>query len=118
MTIGLTNSYTTVAVIPEFPASGRVTSAPSGIYTCPPNKKAKITASMILDAVGADSIYALAVKRGLVYIPIGAFIGTGPETTSKGEAILEAGDILTNIGNSGSTNGTVDIDAMIQEIDV
>lgn len=113
---GITNSYSTVASIPEFNASARVVNAATGLYTCPVGKKAKVKASLNLDALGADATYALAVKRGATYIPIGEHVTTN--NISTGEAELDAGDILTNIGDSGSTNGTCDIDAIIQEVSI
>jgi len=113
---GVTNSYSTVATIPEFNASGRVTNASLGIYTVPAGKKAKIKASMNLDAVGVDATYAIAIKRGSTYIPIGKHIAVNE--ISDGTAEMDAGDILTNIGDAGSTNGTCDIDAIIQEVSI
>lgn len=117
MTIGLTNSYTTVVVIPEFAVSGRVTNANTGVYTCPAGRKALVKkASAVIDALGVDSTYAVAVKRGVTFFPIGEFVGLHKE--SSGSALLNAGDILTNFGDAGSTNGTVDMDAIIQETTV
>lgn len=114
---GITTSYTTVAVIPVFPVTARVTNAAVGLYTCPAGKKAIVReVSLNLDAVGADTTYAVAVKRGGTYFPIGAH--AAPNEISTGQTTLEAGDILTNIGNAGSTNGTCDMDAIIQEVSV
>ena len=111
---GTTTSYTTVAVIPEFNASARVVNAATGLYTVPANKKAKVEGSMNLDAVGADATYAIATLRGGTYIPIGEHVAVN--AVSKGVAELDAAEILTNIGDSGSTNGTCDMDAKIQEV--
>jgi len=115
---GVTNSYSTIAVIPEFPVSARVTNANLGLYTCPANKKAKVKGSMNLDALGADATYAIAVKRGSTFFPVGGHIGVNGISVIKTEVTLEATDILTNIGDSGSTNGTCDMDCSIQEISV
>lgn len=113
---GVTNSYSTIAVIPEFPVSLRVVAAATGLYVCPSLKKAKAKGSMNLDAVGADATYAIAVKRGSTYFPVGLHIAVNGISVITGEITLEAGDILTNIGDAGSTNGTCDMDCMIQEI--
>jgi len=113
---GITSSYTNVATIPEISKSLRVVDANIGLYTCPAAKKAKIKGSMNLDAVGADATYALAVKRGATFFPIGEHVAVNG--ISKGDTELDATDILTNIGDAGSTNGTCDQDATIQEISV
>jgi len=105
-----------VAVIPEFPVTGRITNANTGLYTVPPNKKAKVRGSMNLDAVGADATYAIAVKRGATFTPVGQHVGVNGVSFIQGVVILEAGDILTNIGDAGSTNGTCDMDISVQEI--
>jgi len=113
---GVTSSYSNVATIPEFSQSARVTNANTGLYTCPANKKAKVKGSMNLDAVGVDATYAIAVKRGATFTPIGEHVAVNG--ISKGDTELDAGDILTNIGDAGSTNGTCDQDATIQEVTV
>jgi len=71
---------------------------------------------MNLDAVGADATYAIATLRGGTYIPIGEHVAVN--AVSVGEAELDAAEILTNIGDAGSTNGTCDMDAIIQELPV
>jgi len=113
---GITSSYSTVATIPEFNASARVVVAGTGLYTVPANKKAKVRGSMNLDAVGADATYAIATLRGGTFVPIGAHVAVNG--ISIGEAELDATEILTNIGDAGSTNGTCDMDAKIQEVTV
>jgi len=113
---GLTNSYSDITVIPEFPVSDRVTVASTGLYTCPAGKKAKVKGSMNLDAVGADATYAIAVLRSGTYFPVGEHVAVNGISVIAGEVTLEAGDILTNIGDAGSTNGTCDMDCMVQEI--
>jgi len=69
---------------------------------------------MNLDAVGADATYALAILRAGTFIPIGAHVAVNGISTAN-DFVLEVGDILTNIGDAGSTNGTCDQDAYIQE---
>jgi len=113
---GTTVSYSTVAVVPEFPKSLRVVNANTGLYTCPAGKKAKVRGSMNLDAVGADATYAIAVKRGATFFPVGVHVVVNGISTIATEITLEAGDILTNVGDAGSTNGTCDMDCSIQEI--
>jgi hypothetical protein len=95
----------------------RVTNAAVGLYTC--TARTRLTAmSMTLSAVGADATYAIAIKRGVDYIPIGAFVDVGINKISvlQGSMMLEVGDIITNVGDSGSTNGTCDISANIEEL--
>lgn len=119
MTIGLFNSYTNVVVVPEFGVSSRVVDSDVGLYVCPADKKAMIKkVSMIIDALGGDATYAVAVKRGTEFFPIGKFVNANAEQESNGSTLLDAGDRITNIGDSGSKNGTIDMDAIIQEVDV
>lgn len=113
---GITASYSTVSTIPQFTVRARVTVAATGLYTCPAGKKAKVTGSMNLDAVGADATYAIAVLRAGTFIPVGAHVVVNGISNINGEITLEAGDILTNVGDAGSTNGTCDMNASIQEI--
>lgn len=115
---GVTSSYSTIAVIPEFHRSARVVVAGTGLYTCPAGKKAKVRGSMNLDAVGADATYAIAILRGGTFTPVGEHVVVNGISVISGEVTMEAGDILTNIGDAGSTNGTCDMDASIQEISV
>jgi len=114
---GLTVSYGAPSVIPEFTARARVVVAATGLYTCPANKKAKVKGSMNLDAVGADATYAIATLRGGTFIPVGEHVAVNG--ISRADAIeMDAADILTNIGDAGSTNGTADMNAIIQELPV
>jgi len=115
---GITNSYSTVATIPQFTARARVVVAGTGLYTCPAGKKAKVTGSMNLDAVGADATYAIAILRAGTFIPVGAHVVVNGISNINGEITLEAGDILTNVGDAGSTNGTCDMNASIQEVSI
>jgi len=94
---------------------GRVTNANTGLFTIV--TKTRLTAmSMTLNTVGADATYAIAIKRGITFIPVGAFVavGSGLVSVLNGSMMLEIGDIITNIGDSGSTNGTCDISANIE----
>jgi len=113
---GKTNSYSTIAVIPEVNFRGRVVVAGTGLYTVPALKKAKVKGSMNLDAVGADATYAIAVLRGATFIPVGAHVAVNGISVIQGEVTMVAADILTNVGDAGSTNGTADMDASVQEI--
>lgn len=95
---------------------GRVVLATTGLYTVPANRQTKIIgATMILDAVGADATYALAILRSGTFRPIGKFVAVGGESFLTGELLLQAGDIITNVGDAGSTNGTCDQTVTIQE---
>jgi len=115
---GITSSYGTVSTIPEFPLNARVIVATVGLYLCPANKKAKVTGMMILDAVGADATYALAVRRGGTFFPLDVFVVAGGVSRVNKEITMDATDLFTNIGDSGSTNGTTDMTAQVQEITV
>jgi len=112
---GLSVSYGTPSVIPEFTARGRVVVAGTGLYTCPTDRKAKARGSMNLDAVGADASYAIATLRGGTFIPVGEHVGANGISRAD-EIEMDAADILTNIGDAGSTNGTCDMNAIIQEL--
>jgi len=70
---------------------------------------------MSLNAVGADATYALAILRGATFIPVGNFVAADGVISLANDFLLEVGDILTNVGDAGSTNGTTDMDAYIQE---
>jgi len=97
----------------------RVTAAATGVYTVPAGKVSKILgATMVLDAVGADATYALAVLRAGSYRAIGAYVPAGGASILSNIIILAAGDILTNIGDNGSTNGTVDMSLSFKEFNV
>jgi len=112
---GLTVSYGTPSVIPEFTARARVVVAGTGLYVVPANRKAKARGSMNLDAVGADATYAIATLRGATYIPVGEHVAVNGISRADGIE-MDAADILTNIGDAGSTNGTADMNAIIQEL--
>lgn len=95
---------------------GRVINANTGLYTVPANRVAKIIgATMILDAVGVDATYAVAVLRAGTFRPVAQFIAVGGESLLSGELLLQAGDIVTNVGDAGSTNGTCDQTVTLQE---
>jgi len=113
---GITVSLGVASNIVEFNVTNRVLNQNTGLYTCPASKKAKVVGSMNLDAVGGDTSYALAVLRGGTFTPIGAHVVTNG--ISVGQAQLDAGDIYTAIGDAGSTNGTCDMNATVQEVPV
>jgi len=69
---------------------------------------------MSLDATGADATYAIAILRAGTFIPIGDHVAVN-QISRANDFLLEVGDILTNVGDAGSTNGTTDMDAYIQE---
>jgi len=112
---GTTTSYTTIAKIPEFTVRARVIVAGTGLYTVPAGQKAKVEGSMNLDATGVDATYAISTLRGGVFIPVGEHVAVNGISRADGIE-MDAGDILTNIGDSGSTNGTCDMNAKIQEV--
>lgn len=95
---------------------GRVTAAATGLYTVPAGKVAivkSITGN--LDAVGGDATYAVAILRGGTYRPVGLHVAVNAISIYTGEMLLIAGDIITNIGDAGSTNGTIDMTASVKE---
>jgi len=116
--IGVSNSYSTVAVIPQKSEVSRVTNANTGLYVVPASKKSKVTGMMILDTVGADATYALAVKKGATFFPLDVFVAAGGVSRVNNEITMVAAEIFTNVGDAGSTNGTVDMAAQVQEISV
>lgn len=98
----------------------RIVNANNGIYVVPAKKEARVTDMLgNLNAVGGDAAYAIAVKRfssGL-FESITNFQIAGVD--QKASAItLKAGDILTDIGNTGSTNGTFDLAATVEEFGI
>lgn len=94
----------------------RVLNANTGLSTVPANTRRKVTGfTMNLDAVGADATYSIAILRGGTFIPVGAHVAVNGISTLQGELLLQAGDILTNIGDAGSTNGTCDMTATFQD---
>ncbi len=97
--------------------SGRIINANTGIYTVPANRRARVTDIVgVLDTVGVDATYAVAIKRAIGggFDAITLFKVIDIEMKAS-EVTLETGDILTNIGDSGSTNGTFDLSATIEE---
>jgi len=114
---GVTNSYSSVSSIPEISVVQEVVASATGAYTCPANTKSKIVhASMSLESVGADATYSIAILRSAVYTAFGLFVAA--LGLSEGSGMMQAADILTMIGDSGSTNGDGHIVATIQEISI
>lgn len=98
---------------------GRVLNADTGLYTVPTGRSARVTGiTMNLDATGADATYAAAIKRGSTFIPVGAHVAVNGISIFSGVMVLEAGDIVTNVGDAGSTNGTCDMTCTVKEFPV
>lgn len=100
-----------------FRVAGRVINSAVGIYTVPTGKRARVSDMLgNLNAVGADATYAIAILKfiGGAYIPITTFRGVNVDMLAS-QTVLESGDILTNTGDAGSTNGTFDLAATIEE---
>jgi len=96
----------------------QTSNATPGIYICPAGKVAKVIQFCgNLDAVGADSTYAIAVNDGGTFRPLGAHVAVNGISCMVGSILLKAGDWLANVGDSGSTNGTIDLIATIREYD-
>jgi len=94
----------------------RVTNAATGLYTVPTGKVAVVTSiTGNLDAVGADATYAVAINRGGTVFPVGAHVAVNGISRWVGSMVLEATDIITNVGDAGSTNGTMDMSASVKE---
>lgn len=94
----------------------RVTNANTGLYTVPTGKIAVVTSiTMNLDAVGADATTAIAILRSSTFFPIGAHVAVNGISTWIGSMVLEAGDIITNVGDAGATNSTCDMSASVKE---
>ena len=99
--------------------AARVLNANTGLSTVPANTRRRVTSfTMNLDAVGADATYAIAILRGGTFTPVGEHVAVNAISTLQGELLLQAGDILTNIGDAGSTNGTCDMTATFQDYPV
>jgi len=117
--VGRVASYNVPQVLGLDTRIGRVTVAGTGLYTVPAGKKARCTEiTGVVDALGADASYAVSILRGGNNRPIGAFVVVNGKSEFVGELALQAGDIVTNVGDAGSTNGTVDMTCTIQEFDV
>lgn len=116
--VGTTTALNQVQSLGGETKEGRVTNANTGLYTVPAGKKAKVTAvTGVVNAVGGDATYAIAIKRGVNFRPIGPFVAVGPLSSFTGELNLIAGDIITNVGDAGATNATVDMTATVKEYD-
>lgn len=97
----------------------RVVNANTGLSTVPANTVRRMTScTMNLDAVGADATYAIAILRGGTFFPIGAHVAVNGISFFSGEMLLQAGDIITNIGDNGSTNGTCDMTTTFQDYEI
>lgn len=98
--------------------AGRVTNAATGIYTVPADTETRITDIVgNLNAVGVDATYAVAFLRSGVYTAITTFKAVNVDMKASA-IVLQAGDILTNVGDAGSTNGTFDLSATLEEFGV
>ena len=88
-----------------------------GIYTVPNAKRTRATdIKGVVNTVGADATYAIAIKvfsTGL-FKAITNFEGAGAQQSASA-VTMEAGDILTNIGDSGATNANFSLSATIEE---
>jgi len=97
----------------------RVTNNAVGVYVVPAGKITKVLgATMVVDAVGSDATAALAILRGGSFRAIGAYVLDGGASILSNVIILEAGDRVTNVGDSGATNTTCDMSITFKEFDV
>ena len=101
-----------------FVISARVVNANNGVYTVPAGKRARITNVLgIVDALGTDPSASIARLRSLVFTGLTIPRGVGIEQFISA-VTFEAGDTLTNIGNTGGTNTTFDLSASVEEFSV
>jgi len=111
------NQSNAAGTIKRFTA--RVVNANIGVYTVPADTKSRLTEIKgVLDAVGGDATYTLAIKRlSGVFDPLDLFVGAvSPNNVVNVSLVtLLPGEILTDIGDSGSTNGTMDISLSVEE---
>lgn len=102
-------------------AQGRIVSADVGIYIVPVGKESRVTdMHLVVDTVGSSARVGLAIKRvSGVFSPISIQVGqTPPNNITTASAItLVEGERLTDIGNTGGKNATVDISATIEEFE-
>lgn len=116
MTSRLTVRNSVQVVNSESLKEGRVTVAGTGLYTVPAGRVAIVKSiSGNLDAVGADATYAVSIIRGANNRPVGEHVAVNAISRFIGEMMLIAGDIITNVGDAGSTNGTMDMTASVKE---
>lgn len=96
--------------------NARVLNANTGLYEVPAGRIAVVKSiTMNLDAVGADATYAVAIENAGTFRPIGAHVAVNGISVFNGEMLLSAGDVITNIGDAGSTNATADMTASVKE---
>jgi len=97
---------------------GRVVAAATGLYTVPAGKVALVTSiTGVIDALGADASAAVAILRAGTFRPVGAFVVINGKSEYNGRMVLQAGDIITNVGDAGATNTTIDMTASVKEYD-
>ncbi len=94
---------------------GRVTNSNLGLFTA--TRKTIVTSiTGIVDAIGSDLLHSVAIKRGATFTPLGEFVAVNKQSVYIGEFTMDIGDIITHIGDSGGTNGTLDMSANIREL--
>jgi len=102
----------------EVTKEGRVTNAATGLYTVPSGKVARVKSiTARVETVGGDATYAAAITRGANTRAVADFVAVDKVSAFNGELLLQAADIITNIGDSGATNGTIDMTATVKEFD-
>jgi len=98
---------------------GRVTVSGTGLYVVPTGKKALVNMiTGLQDALGSDARAAIGVQFSGGFIPLSVFVTAtaGVNFVSwTGRMGLKAGDIITNLGDSGGTNHTWDMTASVKE---
>jgi len=95
---------------------GRVTDADVGLYTVPTGKVSRVVSiTGRRESLGADTLAGIAIKRGVNFRAVGNMIVIDEMSSFNGIMLLQAGDIVTNVGDSGATNTTFDMTCTFKE---
>ena len=100
--------------------SARVTASNTQhVYQCPTGKKARVTQiQMQVDALGSDATVHIALREvggAFEELSLGVAVNGIAEVNS---VTLLAGEAITDVGDSGATNSTVDMRCTIEEFSV
>lgn len=97
---------------------GRVTNADSGLYTVPTGRIARVVSiTGRRESLGGDTLAGVAIKRGANFRAVGDLVVIDRTSFFNGVMLLQAADIVTNVGDSGATNTTFDMTCTFREFD-
>lgn len=100
----------------EVTREGRVTNADTGLYTVPTGKVARVVSiTGRRESLGADTLAGVAIKRGSNFRAVGDMVVIDETSSFNGIMLLQAADIVTNVGDSGATNTTFDMTCTFKE---